>query len=147
VRYQSRTSAIKQRLKGSRAERIHSRYLRRELRSLVGLAATSFGRGLAVFLRWLHQRARRRRWTRPRRWRRFAATHVEMYRRNARLHRICRRRVRNRPPSRVHWVIKGYPRSDRVDDIYPAYRLGKVLFSRRARIRAWLASEREKGIG
>jgi hypothetical protein len=149
VRRESRTAVIRERLKGSRIVRIHSRYLRRVYRSIgdavAGPSASSFGRGLGVLLRWLHQRAKSKRWCRLRLWRRFAATHVEMYPRNARLQRICRRRVRNRPPSRVHWVIKGYPRSGRVDDIYPAQKLGKVVFSRRARIRAWMALARRDG--
>lgn len=147
MRHKSRVAAITQRLKGARAVRIHSRYLKRKFRSVASADASSFAGGLGVLLRWLHQRARRRRWSRPRLRRRFAATHVEMHRRNARLQRIYRRRIPNRPPARVHWVIKGYPSSGRADDIYPAQKLGKVVFSRRARIRAWLASERREGSG
>lgn len=145
MRHESRTDAIKQRQKGSRAVRIHSRYLKRKFRSIAGADADSFAGGLGVLLRWLLQRSRRCRWTRPRLWRRYAATHVEMHRRNARLQCIYRRRVCRRPQTRVRWGIEGYPRSDRTDDIFPLQKLGKSVVSRRARIRVWLTLARMEG--
>jgi hypothetical protein len=145
VRHESRAAAIKQRLKGSRAVRIHSRYLRRQFRSIGSADADSFAGGLGALLRWLHQRAQRRCWSRPRLCRRYAVTHVEMHRRNSRLLRIYLGRVRRRPQARVQWVIKGYPKSDRTDDIFPPQTLGRPVVSRRARIRAWLALVRREG--
>jgi hypothetical protein len=145
VRHESRVAAIKQRLKGSRAVRIHSRYIKRQFRSIAGADAGSFAGGLGALLRWLNRRARRRRWRRPRLWRRYVATHVEMHRRYARLQRIYRRRVCRRPQTRVRWVIEGYSRSDRANKIFPPQKLGNLVVSRRARIHAWLALERRAG--
>lgn len=134
MRRKSRAAVIRQRLRADRLVRVHSLYLRR--------MGWPTGKGLVALLRWFHRRTRRQRWARLRLWRRFAVTVIEMHRRNARLQRIYKRRAFNRPPARVRWVIEASRKGDRIDEVFPPVRPAKVVFSRRARIRAWLASTR-----
>ncbi len=136
MRHESRTAAIRRRLQTVSIVRVHSRYLRREYR----LLAWSVGKGLFTLLRWLSRRARRQRWSQPRLWRRYAATVVEMHRRDARLVRTNRKRRWSRPPVRVRWVIEGHQRNDRVNEDFPPGKSERVVLSRRARIRASLAA-------
>jgi hypothetical protein len=141
MKRESRTAAIKRRLQAVRIVLVHSRYLRRQCRAL----GTSVGEGLRAFLRWLNRRARRQRWTQRRLWRRYAATVIEMYKRSAHRQRIYRRRVCNRPPARVRWVIEADRRAGRLCDVFPPAKSARVFLSRRARIRAWLAVAKNGG--
>jgi hypothetical protein len=141
VRHESRTAAIKRRLQTVAIVRLHSRYLRREYQ----LLAWFVGKGLSALLRWLSRRARRQRGAQPRLWRRYAATVVELHRRDARLERTDRRRHWSRPPVRVRWVIAGRTRNDRVNEVLPPRKCARVIFSRRAHVRSWLASTKRRG--
>jgi hypothetical protein len=136
MKHQSRAAAIRHRRRADLAVSVHVKYLKRQHREM----GSSVGEGLRALLRWLSRRTRRQRRSRLRLWRRYATTVIEMYRRNARLRRLYRRRVCNRPPVRVRWVIEADRRSGRIDEVFPPPRPAKVAFSRQGWIRAWLAS-------
>ena len=135
MRRESRAAAIRRRWSADIALRVHVKYLKREHREM----GTSVGEGLRALLRWLSRRTKRRP-SRLRLWRQYAATVVEMHRRTWRLQRIYRRRVCNRPPARVRWVIEADRRSGRLDQVFPPAKPAKVVLSRRARMCAWLAA-------
>jgi len=136
MRRESRVTAIRRRQRANIALRVHVKYLKRKHREM----GTSVCEGLRALLWWLSRRARRQRWLRLRLRRRYATTVIEMYRRNARLQRLYRRRVCNRPPVRVRWVIEADRRSCRIDEVWPPPMPAKVAFSRQGSLRAWLAS-------
>jgi hypothetical protein len=148
VRHESRTAVIKRRLNVARIVLVHGRYLRRKFlppaRAVNAARPGSIARGLGEYLRWLHQRARRRQWSRARLRRRYAATHIEMHRRSARLKRIYGRRARTGAPMRLRWVVIANRGRRGMDEVFPPPRPPKVVFSHRARIRAWLADMKRK---
>lgn len=148
VRHESRTAVITRRLNVARIVLVHGRYLRRKFLPPAGAAKGarpgSIARGLGDYLRWLHQRAKRRRWSRVRLRRRYAATHIEMHRRSARLRRIYKRRLWSGTPMRLRWVVATHRVRRGVDEVFPPPKSPKVSFSRGAHVRAWLADMKRK---